>query len=1270
MATTPPQVLQVATFPGPPLWQELGYPSAQAYADFLEAQAVAAADAAIAQVTQATADDRTATGQDRVAAAGSATAAACSATAAAGSATATGQDRVATGQDRTQTGQDRTATGQDRTQTGLDRSATATSAGAADASAKAAAGSATSTAADRTQTGLDRAATGADRTATGADRAQTALDRAATSTIANTGVGLVFPTYAALAASPAPAANTGAIVADADAGTHADPVTGGTVQNAGVYRYSTSPAGWQFVAASTAAQTAAAAALSYHYANDSTDADVPGGSPGDRGAKFYALQSQFGVSGAVSNSGYSTAPAQRELNSFTATNTAAAAAYATQSLAAPVAAATGGAGTGGKVTVFAVFDQGSVAPGAKVALFRSGTGAVSALASFANIGGKINVAVLQNTNATLTATALALYTTGVASFGVTYVVVPGDVTASAPANVLSGTVASVLNMMARSLSPLVDQTTFGVIGALTNSGYDTAATLREINGFTAGNSVAGKYCYATQPLAASIPAGGKATVFIMYDPGSVAPSAQIGLFAPGTGVVSASTAVPNVNGNINTIVLTNNGSVDATQLAVQTVGVASYGVTYLVVPGDATAAVSTSLAAVVAGFANMVGRAVNSLSGQLQLGVTGAVSSSGYDTAAVAREVNSLTVANSAASYAYAWQSLAKTVAPGGKVTVFAIYDAGSVAPAAQASLFRSGTGVMSALTAMSNVVGGMNAVVLTNTGSVEATQIAFHTTGVANLGVTYIVLPGDLTATVPTSALAGALMSLANLQRRASAVNLASIRVAVNPGVSFPGTARRRGTTYTCTLGSLSLDPGTATASYQWFGTSGATWAPIAGATAATYTSVASDDWTLLRCLVTWTLGKTKLSAWSEFVPNGNDTTDGRLLVIFAGGQSNMDTQDTTQSLDNVPQDARIFEGVNYRYGPNLASNGQFANGATGLTALSATLAVANNVLTATATADYGGFRMTVSGLVPGRTYALWAFMRSTQQVQMRPSVNLPAGSQVASAGAYLRQRFVANAETEDLTFQFSGKGVSGQTFDVSDVQVREIVTRGLVGRNPFVEPPIGPAPILRTGAYGRGNPAGWFARRKLAAPGPYSGVVIFMCAVGGTGMVKNRWDCNPYAPQGDLARNFIDTMTAAALDYASMVDSTGARYVDFITLYSGHETDAAGWGGSSNGTIINAANCTAAFGSLIAASRLVDGLTGMKWVLGGMTPEWIAADTTGGRQAYETNVLQALGQSIAGVTYRVGPSGYAKTGDIIHYTGYPGQQVRGYDWADNVTP
>lgn len=91
-----------------------------------------------------------------------------------------------------------------------------------------------------------------------ADAAQVAIDRNRVETIANTGVGKVYPTWSALSVVTG-AANDGAIVVDADTGTHTDPVVGGTVANAGVYRYSTSPAGWQWVSASTATQVAASA---------------------------------------------------------------------------------------------------------------------------------------------------------------------------------------------------------------------------------------------------------------------------------------------------------------------------------------------------------------------------------------------------------------------------------------------------------------------------------------------------------------------------------------------------------------------------------------------------------------------------------------------------------------------------------------------------------------------------------------------------------------------------------------------------------------------------------------------------------------------------------------------------------------------------------------------------------------------------------------------------------------------------------------------------
>lgn len=54
-----------------------------------------------------------------------------------------------------------------------------------------------------------------------------------------------FATWTALAAATGMSASDKAQVLAADTGTHTDPVVGGTVNNAGVYTYSASPAGWQ-----------------------------------------------------------------------------------------------------------------------------------------------------------------------------------------------------------------------------------------------------------------------------------------------------------------------------------------------------------------------------------------------------------------------------------------------------------------------------------------------------------------------------------------------------------------------------------------------------------------------------------------------------------------------------------------------------------------------------------------------------------------------------------------------------------------------------------------------------------------------------------------------------------------------------------------------------------------------------------------------------------------------------------------------------------------
>ena len=69
-------------------------------------------------------------------------------------------------------------------------------------------------------------------------------------------------TWAALSAITGSTAGIGASVRDTDIGTHTDPVVGGTVANAGVYTWSASPAGWQWIDANsmTAASDAEAIA--------------------------------------------------------------------------------------------------------------------------------------------------------------------------------------------------------------------------------------------------------------------------------------------------------------------------------------------------------------------------------------------------------------------------------------------------------------------------------------------------------------------------------------------------------------------------------------------------------------------------------------------------------------------------------------------------------------------------------------------------------------------------------------------------------------------------------------------------------------------------------------------------------------------------------------------------------------------------------------------------------------------------------------------------
>ncbi len=108
------------------------------------------------------------------------------------------------------------------------------------AAAAAAAEDAATTAEDAVATAAAEAAASVAANAAAASAAAAALS------VTNAqAAALTVATWAALAALTSSVAGTGAEVLDTDIGTHTDPVIGGTVNNAGRYSWSASPAGWR-----------------------------------------------------------------------------------------------------------------------------------------------------------------------------------------------------------------------------------------------------------------------------------------------------------------------------------------------------------------------------------------------------------------------------------------------------------------------------------------------------------------------------------------------------------------------------------------------------------------------------------------------------------------------------------------------------------------------------------------------------------------------------------------------------------------------------------------------------------------------------------------------------------------------------------------------------------------------------------------------------------------------------------------------------------------
>ena len=130
-----------------------------------------------------------------------------------------------------------------------------------------------------------------------------------------------YTTYAAMASVSTFPANTSAEVPTTDAGSHTDPVVGGTVLNSGVFRYSTSPAGWQrmfdFPSVGTGPTGAPAANPNYTYVintltpgssgtltasgvypNVTLTFGLPGGAAGTSGALSNGIYGDITVSSA------------------------------------------------------------------------------------------------------------------------------------------------------------------------------------------------------------------------------------------------------------------------------------------------------------------------------------------------------------------------------------------------------------------------------------------------------------------------------------------------------------------------------------------------------------------------------------------------------------------------------------------------------------------------------------------------------------------------------------------------------------------------------------------------------------------------------------------------------------------------------------------------------------------------------------------------------------------------------------------------------------
>ncbi|MBP2147918.1 hypothetical protein [Xanthobacter flavus] len=349
-----------------------------------------------------------------------------------------------------------------------------------------------------------------------------------------------------------------------DAGTHTDPVVGGTVANSGVFAWSVSPAGWRWVSA---------------YLNDSTLSFGP-----------------TAVMAAASGT-YDTLTA-RGLTSLLLQAGTAAYRYVKQPLSRSIP-------PGGKVTVFFVVGDGTTIS-SRFGLFRNGTGFVSNMGSIlSTTPGVIQSVVLTNTHATLSAPDLGLDTNGATYLDINYVVMPGAVADLSPAD--SALISALLGLGTLVANPPRD-TTVRNIGLVNGPSTNTSMDTLTVNGLGDLSIVeaSGAASYARTPIVGAA-SGSKVTMFYRVipidDAAPVKGSIKVSLEWGGG---SASSEVQLVaDGRLRSLTMT--ATAAATRM-LWNASTASMRIIFVLLPGDAadSAAPTTGLHGLFAALSNLL----------------------------------------------------------------------------------------------------------------------------------------------------------------------------------------------------------------------------------------------------------------------------------------------------------------------------------------------------------------------------------------------------------------------------------------------------------------------------------------------------------------------------------------------------------------------------------------------------------------------------------------------------------------------------------------